>query len=287
MSPGNHYPANPLLYFLHLSYHYPHHLIIGSSLNYLFPLTFNLHESRTQGSLLCPSTQPSAGHIVNPPLSVCWVHLLPSGAGVFGRPPKHVLAAVSVVTKPLYFSSQSQIVVNDIKSMRTRCSIFQTGCSDWNPTLKEVSDQEPTKPTTWLPSHLHSRLLACASLKHSLTPQSKYLPISEHANPLARPSSTASIKSAFQETLGDLLSPSRVTCEGRKGIVIILSIFHLNNLGHDLMESLSPPAPFLPRMTWRPGHLAAEVRWAAENPPTSLRLCLRESRNRDELLLAV
>ena len=53
------------------------------------------------------------------------------------------------------------------------------------------------------------------------------------------------------------------------------------------MESLSPPCSLLPRITWRPGHLAAELRWAVEYPSTSPTLRLRESRNREELLLAV
>lgn len=46
------------------------------------------------------------------------------------------------------------------------------------------------------------------------------------------------------------------------------------------MESLSVPCSLLPRITWRPGHLAAELRWAVEYPPTSPTPCLREQKQR-------
>ena len=53
----------------------------------------------------------------------------------------------------------------------------------------------------------------------------------------------------------DLLSPSRVTCEGKKTIVITFSIFLLDNLGHDLMESGAPHTG--PLLLQHPGGLSS------------------------------
>lgn len=55
------------------------------------------------------------------------------------------------------------------------------------------------------------------------------------------PFSTASIKPAFQGTPGKerFTLPCRVTCEGKKGIAIILSVFHRDTLRQELMGSFS------------------------------------------------
>lgn len=65
----------------------------------------------------------------------------------------HALVAVSVVIKPLYFSGQPQIVVNDIKASGPDVQ-FQAGGSDWNSAQQEVSDSDGPDPQLSSPPSL-------------------------------------------------------------------------------------------------------------------------------------
>lgn len=65
----------------------------------------------------------------------------------------HALVAVSVVIKPLYFSNQSQIAVNDIKASGPDVQ-FQAGGSDWNSAQQEVSDSDGPDPQLGSPTTL-------------------------------------------------------------------------------------------------------------------------------------
>lgn len=103
------------------------------------------------------------------------------------------------------------------------------------------------------------------------------------------PPSTASIKSAFRELMEsrDLLSTSRVTCEGKKTIVIIFSIFLLDNLRHDLMESCAPyPGPLLLQY---PGGLASspQDRDGLQAPIYLSQAAFDRRQNGEELIVAV
>lgn len=101
-----------------------------------------------------PSTQPSAGHAGKPTRNVFWVHLHPLSGGEVLEAPVHALVAVSVVIKPLYFSNQSQIVVNDIKHPGPDVQ-FQAGGSDWNSEAQqEVSDSDGPDPQLGSPTTL-------------------------------------------------------------------------------------------------------------------------------------
>ena len=94
----------------------------------------------------------------------------------------HAIVAVSVVIKPLYFSGQPQIVVNDIKASGPDVQ-FQAGGSDWIQLSKKFLTQMGQTHNS--AAHLFSLKAFDLCLLETFTDsQTKYLPTSGHASPL-------------------------------------------------------------------------------------------------------